>query len=345
MATLNFSALTDLILENYGPTVIQSFSQTGLKNGMIDPDSIIGRLQDAGRLIVGPGQNSDRYAKDWGVDTAATTASTIDGSDSFPTAQNPTFDDAKIEWKRVVAGVQIDNLTMQAFRNGRGLRNDALAGDIRRKMTDVLQKVEAGLASDGTGNSGKDVTGYGALLSTSNTYAGIDQSAAAYWRANIVDASSGSLSEVLLNSLCGTMYDRKAIDSSVEIWANRVQYEKAVALFKDSMRFAPGGTNESFGTLFVPQYGVVIRKVHSIPNDEMWFIKRNESELRFLDHVPASDMQRVQQLQDAESYEGFPFGFELVSKDGDYNYLAVKAYVNLAQATPFKCGALINLAT
>jgi hypothetical protein len=70
---------------------------------------------------------------------------------------------------------------------------DLLEGRVQVAEAQLLNQISAGVYSDGTGNSGKDITGLTAAISTSptsGTYGGINRATWSFWRNVAFDATT-----------------------------------------------------------------------------------------------------------------------------------------------------------
>ena len=347
MSTLSFSDLTNMLLENYGALISENLTtpQEGPGNWLIADQSIMGRLRAAGRIFVGGADADDRYVRDWAAHTGTATATSFDGSDNFPAATQESFSDCNIGWKRIGISLEFDNLVRMATR-GNAARGgmSPISEDFKRKLKSMISKIEADLATDGSGNASKDLDGVLAFMSAGNTYATVNQAANSWWQANIDAAGGAALSLALLDTLVSGMWDRNAIGPSAELWMNRNQYANYCGLFTTNTRYTPGG---SVSQNYEARYdnGIAdlpIRIIQGIPNTEIWFLNLDSLELRFLDHTPADALAAISDEQ--TSYEGVPFAFEQVQTGKDSKAVFLKAYCNLVCTNPFHQGAITGLA-
>ena len=346
MSTLSFSDLTNLLLENYGALITENLTtpQQGPGNWLISDQSIMGRLRAAGRIFVGGADADDRYVRDWAAHTGTASATSFDGSDNFPAATQETYADANIGWKRIGVSMEFDNLVRMASRGAARGGMSPISEDFKRKLKSMIHKIESDLAGDGTGNAGKDLDGVLAFMSAGNTYGTIDQSANAFWQANIDAAGGAALSLALLETLTGGMWDRNAVGPNAELWMNRNQYANYVGLFTNNMRYAPKGSaaqdveaRYTTGICDLP-----IRIIAGVPNTEVWFLNLDDLELRFLDHTPSDQLSSIKDEQ--AQVEGVPVAFEQVQTGKDAKAVFLKAYCNLVCTNPFKQGAITGLA-
>ena len=346
MSTMSFSDLTSILFENYGSLITDTVVQQGPGNWLVPGQSVFGRLRELGQVKMGGSDGNNRFAKEWGVHTGTASAVAIDENDPFPSATQESYGEASLGWKRVVSTMEFDNLVRLATKanSARG-GISPISEDFKRKLKAIVHKIESDLGTDGSGTSGKDVTGCKSFLATANTYAGIDQSANAWWRSAVTDASSAALSLTLLDTVMGAMWDRNAVGPNCEIWMSRTQWNKYVGLFSTNLRYAPkGSAAQSVEARY--DNGIVDLPIHvlkAVEADEIWVVNTDQLELRFLDHVPEDQLSEIK--DDQVMFENMPVGFEQISTGKDKKAIALKAYVQLCCENPYHTGALINLAT
>jgi len=345
MASMTFSDLTNLLYENYGGLVVDNVVRQGPGNWLIPDESILGRLRSAGKVFVGGADGNDRYPREWGVKTAGKTAASYGEGDAYPAATQPTWIDASLAWKRNGELLDIDNLVRLATR--RGSMRGGLTGfgsQINDALKAVIAAIETQLATDGTGNGGKDITGFKAFLSIANTYATINQAGQPLWQANIVAGGGAALSNAMMRTMVRQAWTRNAVSETTEIWMHLLQFQKFKTLFDGYIRYAPGQATGSQ----VPYYddgakGIPIRVIRGVPTDEVWMVNLSDLEFRFLDHTPDDMLADVR--DDEMMYEGVPIGFERVQTGKDSKSLFVKAYGQLVCTNPYRQSAITNLAT
>lgn len=344
MADLNMTVLTNLLRQNYGAEIVKAFSQEG-PSWFVPEQSIMGRLRAAGRTFNGGGDGNNRYAREWGIHSATGTATSYDENDTYPAAQTETYGDASIDWRNVWITSEIVNRDRIAA--GASASRDQMAAwsrDQFAKLESLFKAIETQLASDGTGNGGKDITGFLAFLSASNNYAGIDQSANSYWRAVVSNAASAAISKELLQSLVRSLYDNEGIGPFTEMWMPLVQFQRYRQLFDDKIRYAPG---DQLGQVGAPMYDdggfqIPIRIIKAVPTSEVWVINLDTVELRSLPQTPEDNIEQRDQTMDHES---LPIGIEAVNTDRDTKAIAYKYYGNAVCTNPRKNGRLYGLST
>lgn len=348
MSSTTFTEVANLIHTNYGPVVAQAFTQFGPENHVVAPNSFFGLLQRYNRVMIGSGDGSDRYAKEWAVHYATASAASFGANDAFPAASSESYNTASLEWKRVGISMEFDNLVRVAKVAARGDVRP-LSREFNAKLKALVSAIETQLVSDGTGNSSKDITGALAFLSATNTYAGIDQNAASYWAAQVTNLSSATLAESHLNALTKTLWDNGSIGPNSAIVMSSTQWPKFTSLYSAQIRSTPGGLGSS---AVEPRFsnGIVDLPIHVIPSmsvagltDEIWILNFDDLELHFLDHTPADELPVTP--DDAISHVGVPFAVEQVYLNRDAKAIFLKAYPQLSCINPRNQGRLYGAAT
>jgi len=349
MATTSFSDLSNIILTNYGELIAKAFTEYGPGNQMMPQNSIIGRLAANGRVQVGSGDGSDRYAKEWGIHTTAFSAASYGANDAYPASTAPAFAQAQLEWKRLGISMEFDNLVRLAQRGMTRGNTNAIGFEFQAKLRAMLHAIETQLITDGTGNSSKDITGFLAFLDNANTYAGINQATATYWQAQLEDAGSSALAKSNLQTLVKTLHDNGSIGPQTEIWMSATQWHKYTALYSAEIRYAPGGVG---GDAMAPRYsdGLADLPIFVLPSlstsgvdDEIWVVNLADITLHLLDHSPDDN---VAVDGDTEvNYEGVPIGIEEVATGKDSKSIFIKCYPQLSCCAPRNQGKIYDLTT
>ena len=344
MSTLSFSDISSILYENYGAKISEGITQEGPGNWMVPDQSFIGCLRAKGRVFIGGADGNDRHPREWGIHSSTATATSIDGDDNFPAATQEGYGEASLAWTRYAVTMEFDNLVRLATRkNAARGQMSPITEDFKRKLKALVHDIEQGLATDGTGNSSKDITGFLSFLSASNTYAGLAQTGNTYWQAVVEAAGSAVLTRTHLRTMLGTLWDRGVLDDTSELWMPRQQWNRYVDLFADSIRFDnQGGSMEKA----VPMYddGVIsapIKVLPGVPSTEIWCVNLGETELRFLDHTPEDELNTIK--DEEVMHEGIPVGFEQIETGKDKKAIALKAYVQLVNCTPRANGIITGL--
>lgn len=119
-------------------------------------------------------------------------AGSYSGYDVIDITPNSPISAAQYDLKQYAAAVSISGLE-QLQNAGKERIIDLLEGRIQVAEAQLENQISAGIYSDGTGNSGKDITGLQAAISTSptsGTYGGINRATWSFWRNVAFDATS-----------------------------------------------------------------------------------------------------------------------------------------------------------
>lgn len=132
------------------------------------------------------------------------------GADYLPVGQNGEFTAAEYAWKQIAVPIVHTGLQMDVQNVGRAKRFDLVKEGIKNARRTIANLVATGFFSDGTGASGKQLTGLLAALSatpTTGTYGGIDRSVAAnaFWRNKYTDTGAVP-SSATIQGLMNTMW-------------------------------------------------------------------------------------------------------------------------------------------
>lgn len=117
-------------------------------------------------------------------DTATRNAGSYSGYDVIDITPNSPISAAQFDIKQYAAAVSVSGLE-QIQNSGKEAIIDLVEGRIMVAEAQLMDRLSAGLYSDGTGNGGKDVTGLQAAINTaptSGTYGGINRATWTFWR-------------------------------------------------------------------------------------------------------------------------------------------------------------------
>lgn len=345
MATENLSSLANILRKRYARIITDAVTQRGPGNyqadplGLFRPSTIMDFLRANGRISIG--QNLDAGSKVWPVRSAAGAAASYTAEEAIPSATNDTYAQAELDWARNRISMEFDNLALEVSRGERVVGDvDAIMVSFENKVKALLSAVEDQLAGSGAGT---DLEGFRSFLSDSNTYAGIDQSANAYWQATEVDGGAVNVTRAKMNEVIRDM-DTKG-SHPTHILMGMTQAQKYSELFTSGIQY-PGGQDGNSHVL--PAYQgipvVVINTMNSGTrgNDEMWFVDVNDLFLEFVNFTGAP-----QANIDAASQErfGMPIGIDPEPTGKDKRLLVLKNYGRFGATNPKKHGVLRNLQT
>lgn len=344
MAELSFTNLANLLLGNYGATIAENVVTYGPGNWLVPAQSMIGRLQARGRVVIGGGDGNNVKAREWAVHYAGATAASYGVADVYPAATQESYMPAYLEFKRVGVSISYDDMVRAssgaAYRGG----INVVQNDFEKKVKELISRVEQHLWTDGTGNGSKDVTGFLAFLATNLVYGTIDQATYAWWRSILTNAAAASLAKSHLRSTVRSLYSHNGIGPSTEMWMSLTQWHKYLELYEDNIRYAPGG--EASDRL-VPMYSdgaisIPIYLINGVPTSEIWILNLDELELRFKDQAPADELPSA---DGTVTQEGIPIGIKPVYENRDVSSYFLRTWPQLVCENPYHTARIYGLAT
>lgn len=117
-------------------------------------------------------------------DTTTRNAGSYSGYDTIDITPNSPISAAQFDIKQYAAAVSVSGLE-QIQNSGKEAIIDLVEGRIMVAEAQLMDRISAGIYSNGTGNGGKDITGLAAAVSTaptSGTYGGINRATWTFWR-------------------------------------------------------------------------------------------------------------------------------------------------------------------
>lgn len=345
--SLQWSDLADFILKNYGALIADCVTKTGLGNDGAVLTSPSARLRDAGRVFLGGADANDAKPREWQAHYSGGSAASFGPNDAFPAAVNEQYKRAYLDWKRVGVSMSYDSLLKATQRGALSGGRSVVNLDVRGKLSELFDEIDEELASDGTGNSGKDITGFLAFLSASNTYANIDQATYSWWQATITNAASAGLSKTILRTHIRSMAAKAAFKKGgAELWASHTQYHKMLGLYDDNIRYGVNGPISDAAAPLLYADGLITMPVYAVagvPSDEIWVVTMNNLEHRYVPILPSVDALETQ--EQAVEAEGVPLSIEPVYENKDVKSFFLKAYTELVCVSPKTQGRIYGLAT
>jgi hypothetical protein len=150
--------------------------------------------------------------------------------DALTVSRTDNMSAAVYSWKQYYEPIRISRLDL-AKCSGDAAKLDLMASKIKIGEMNFAENLSTGFFGDGTGNSGKDLTGLGAVISTSSTYGGIAVADLASWAAQVKDNSGTdrALSLALIQSLVGACSDGK--DSPTLLASQQKVFDEAYNLY------------------------------------------------------------------------------------------------------------------
>ncbi len=208
----------------------------------------------------------------------------------------------------------------------------------------MKKSIETQLLSDGTGNSGKDITGIQAAIGDTGTYAGLDRSTYTWWKA-YVSANGGTprnLTEDLIAGVVDECLDRGADLSTLEIWCGPTQWRKFGALYKGERRQKP---EKLVGGYLALEYeGIPVIRVPGYGSGRMDVVDVGQFSYKMLPVTSSSPLAK--QLRNVIAVPGMPgFGILVLGAVKDALEFWIIHYSQLKCANSYVQGSLQDLVT
>lgn len=179
--------------------------QSDIADNVMNKNALLKRIKENGNVKVNNdgGESIQRqlaYAEN-------STFQYYQGYETLNVSASDTLTSANFDWKQAAVNVTISG--REKAQNG-GSKKIIDLVEARRKvaMMTMSNQISAGLYSDGTGSSGKEIGGLQLLVAddpTTGTVGGIDASTNTFWRNVVFDASSDGGAAVSASNIIGYM--------------------------------------------------------------------------------------------------------------------------------------------
>ena len=201
-----------------------------LTDNVYSSTPILKRFSDASKKVAGGMQIQVPL-----VSSAPSGGGSYSDLDTLTITRTDNISAAVYDWKQYYEPVRVSRLDL-AKTSGDAGKLDLIASKIQIAESNFAENLSTGIFSDGSGNSGKDITGFAAMLSASATYGGIAVADMAKWAAQILlnGAVNRTLSLALIQQLDGACSDGK--ESPSLFVAKQNVYDEAYNLFTPFQR-------------------------------------------------------------------------------------------------------------
>lgn len=221
--SVGLSDLANILVEEKGPVFVKT---------MKTETFLLSRLEEHGMIHEG------RPDLSWRVNYAGNTSVGSYGEgDAAAGSGKQSVKKPTLAYKSVRAEVGSSGIALAVSEAG-GTIVDDLLFEMNGAMRDMKKDIDTQLLGDGTGNSGKDLTGLCAAIGDTGIYAGLDRGTYTWWK-SYVSANGGTprnLSENLISDAMDEIIQRGANRRTLEIWAGPAQWRKFGALYKAERR-------------------------------------------------------------------------------------------------------------
>lgn len=234
----NVGTILSTTLKKYRKTLTDNIHKSNAVFYMIKEKGGL-REEDGGERIVEPlmyGKNS--------------TAKSYDGYESLDTTPQTGIDSAEYNWKQYSVSISISGKEERQNAGTSRIIN-LLDAKIKQAELSLTESLSEGLFSDGTGNSGKNLTGLQAMVAASGTYGGINSSTYSWWR-----AGTETTSTALTLAHMRTAFNTASVggkDTPDLIVTSQTLFEAYEGLFT---QVAVTGSNARAGDFSTPSEGI-----------------------------------------------------------------------------------------
>lgn len=342
--SLDLADLSEILLTNFGPFIAEGITQRGPGNDAIQSNSLWGLLAKYGCIEIGAAQENATKPMDWAVHSSTQEAVSYGKNDAYGSYTPEGYDSAQLDWKRWGTPFAVDDLVSWALaKQGGAVRGnaDAIKNSIMRRLKALVDKGNAMLATDGTGNSSKDLTGFKAALAASGSYAGIALTET-YWAPNVT-AVGGPMTTSLMDSMFVSLEDDDGITDKLVIVMRRNQWHRWKNLFASKIEYRQGdGTGDALQPVWSD--GDITANIEIVsggmPNNEIWFLNMGDIRLFLADQIPHSDLKSN---ADTIMHQGIPIGVKPIYENTDISSLWFRIWGQLAFGNPRMHGAYLTL--
>jgi hypothetical protein len=185
--------------------IAQNTIDKTLTNNVYSASPVLKRFSDKAKKVSGGLQIQVPV-----VSSAPSGGGSYSDLDTLTISRTDNMSAAVYDWKQYYEPIRVSRLDLAKTSGDTG-KLDLVASKIKIGEMNLAENLSDGLFSDGTGNSGKDITGFEAMVSASSTYGGIAVADMATWAA-VVKANGGAdraLTLALIQSLIGSVTDGK----------------------------------------------------------------------------------------------------------------------------------------
>lgn len=322
MGTL--ATLAQLIVTLYGDLFVEALTMNTF---------LLIRLSARGNIKTGRGKGID-----WPVRYAGNTAVGSYGEgEAAAGAGNQSARMAGLTWRYNRAEISVSGQALAVGATG-GILVDPLRFELDNGLRDMRVDINSQVMSDGTGNSGKDITGLQAAIADTGTYAGLDRAVYTWWKAYI-NAAGGvprALAESQMRDVKGTIENRGGMITA--IYCDSSQWYAYGDLLVGERRQTP--TTLTGGYQALDFEGVPVIKIPGYPSGRMDFVNEDHIEYQVL---PVSDGS-VAGLRNVIAVPGVPgFGILILGATKDSVDFWAIHYSQVVHRNPYLSGSVQDL--
>jgi hypothetical protein len=168
-------------------TTIQSRSGA-LADNVTENNAVLEVLNQKGNVRPFSGGNVILQEIMYG-DSSTVNADSYSGYETINTTQNSPISAAQFSIAQYAAAVTISGLEMLQNASKEQIV-DLMEGRIQVAEAQLANRIDTDIYGDGTGNSGKNLTGLAAAVTNTGTYGGISKDTWEFWQSLVYDATS-----------------------------------------------------------------------------------------------------------------------------------------------------------
>lgn len=255
-----------------------------------------GRIKpvDGGTSIVRPVEYAENQNFAW-----------YTGYDNLPMEPQEVISTAEVDWKQCAASVVISGRE-QLQNSGQSKLFDLLEAKIENAEKTMVNGLNTGLLSDGTGSGGKVLTGLDAAVPqdpTTGTYAGISRVDWTFWRSKLYDTAATLTSSNALAYFNAAWIQAVRGDRMPDLIVAGATVYAAIETYVDTnVQFSPGDVARvGFPSIryknadIVYEAGMDAEDAYFLNTDSIWLHPHKDRNL-----VPLDPKRRTSFNQDAE---------------------------------------------
>lgn len=225
----NFDSLLSTTIANYRKRLTDNiFEARPLTFWLTDKGRM--RMDNGGTKIVEPllyGSNS--------------TVGSYSGYDTVSLTPQEGISAAEFDWKQLAVSIAISGIE-EAKNNGEQAILNLLDAKIMQAEETLKDKFSEMFFGNGTGNSGKDWLGLGAIVESGNTVGGIDSSTETWWR-SYEENTAGALTLAQMTTAYNTVSNGN--DHPDMILTTQTLFEKYESLLQPQLRYTDTKTADA----------------------------------------------------------------------------------------------------
>ena len=260
---LTYDQITAITEKKFIPKLVDNIFNS---NALLKRLKAKEKLQSGGDKVLVPLAYAETSASGW-----------YQGAETLSTTDNEQITSAEFDWRQLYANISITRRD-ELRNNGDAAIINFVKSKIQIAEKTIRQKLSTALYN--TGSDAKQIQGLRLLLSASNTYGGIDQSAQSWWQAN-VDSTTTTLTLSAMQSMYGDCGEGTEYPDLIT--GDQDMFDRYHALLTPQQRFGSEDMAKAgFKSLMYSNAPVIVDA--SAPSGDMIFLN-----MEYLDLYPHKD--------------------------------------------------------